>query len=121
MANHLISDMMMQSLFSWVSHLNWFEPDDSSPGDGGSGGEAEVYSVLFPTFDVIFILLADYGKNPSRGLKKKSSLWLKFQGAGVAPPPLQLWESVWAAAQPSHTQLETPPAQLAPAFIHDLH
>lgn len=108
MANHFISDMLSRpsspERVTWTGlnqmtlHLVMEEV----------GEKQKFTQFFFPTFDVIFILLADYGKNPSRGLQKKSSQRLKFQGAGVAPPPLQLWESVWAAAQPSHSARNSP-------------
>lgn len=97
-----------QTLFSWASHLNWIEPDDSSPGDGGSGGETEVYSVFFHDIWCNIYTPRRLREKSFPWSSKKSLQWLKFQGAGVAPPPLQLWESVWAAAKPSHSARNSP-------------
>lgn len=80
-------------------------------------GEKEKFTHFFPTFDVIFILLADYDKKKTSkkahyGWNFKEPVWLRL---------ISNFKRVCGPLLSSHTLLETPPIQLAPAFIHDLH
>lgn len=66
-------------------------------------------SFLFPTFDVIFILLADYGKNPSRGLQKKKLAMAKISRSrcGSASSPT-LRECVGRRSALTHSARNSP-------------